>query len=242
MAPTVLLSLALCSLAAEDRAEAILKALEARMARAVKEAGPSVVSVRVSRSKSYRKAAFWGVPAIAYQPGRLGRFDAAAARKAVPAAAPDRARILRSIAAHDLADPDNVPESYGSGIVAGKPGLVLTNAHVVKGRRAHLRPPRGPQGLMGRHPRLRPAQRPRRAAPARSAAGAGPPGPGRRGGPPQGAVRAFLLPRGSPPASAPMPNPSPATASCRPCASRCPPRAATTSAACTSSACTITAP
>src|SRR5207253_5161210 len=33
---------------------------------------------------------------------------------------------------YDLADPSNVPESYGSGVVISDKGLVLTNYHVVR--------------------------------------------------------------------------------------------------------------
>src|SRR5262249_38354784 len=73
-----------------------------------------------------------GVGSTPDYPGRLGFCDAAAARKKVPADAPQRARILRTIAEHDLSAERVVPESYGSGIVIDRSGLVLTCAHVVK--------------------------------------------------------------------------------------------------------------
>ena len=41
----------------------------------------------------------------------------------------ERWRLLKSL---DLSDPDNTPESYGSGIVINHKGLVLTNYHVVQ--------------------------------------------------------------------------------------------------------------
>lgn len=105
-------------------------------------AGPSVVRVHVSRSDAYAKAKHWGAAAKPAWPGQLGRFDAAAAIKRVPADAPDRDRVVRAIRAHDLSDPKHIPASYGSGLVLDAAGLVLTNAHVVKNAtRVYVRVP-----------------------------------------------------------------------------------------------------
>lgn len=98
----------------------------------VAAAGPSIVRVHVSRSSGYAKARYWGARPKREWPGQLGRFDAGAAIKSVPADAPGRERILRAIRAHDLGNPKLIPESYGSGLVVDRSGLVLTNAHVVR--------------------------------------------------------------------------------------------------------------
>jgi S1-C subfamily serine protease len=65
-------------------------------------------------------------------PGNLGAFDADASIAKVPKTSRLRARLIRSIRAHDLSAPAAVPESYGSGVILDRSGLVLTNAHVVR--------------------------------------------------------------------------------------------------------------
>jgi serine protease Do len=116
----------------EDRRDVLARALQGRIERAARQVWPSIACIYVSRSEIYRKAAYWGVAQSSDSPGSLGKFDAEAARKRVPADAPHRARILRSIRDHDLSEPAAVPESYASGIVVDARGLVLTNAHVVR--------------------------------------------------------------------------------------------------------------
>jgi serine protease Do len=134
MRRAVLLSLLLLAPARadEDVRRGALRELQARIERATREAGPSIACIYVSRSDAYHTARYWGSTARREHAGQLGRFDAAAARKAVPADARHRERILRTIDDHDLSNPAAVPESYGSGFVIDRIGQVLTNAHVVR--------------------------------------------------------------------------------------------------------------
>ena len=127
-----LVASALPGYADDDRGDALLLALEAKVERAVKEARPSLARIYVSRSDAYETAPHWGETVGDITAGELGRFDAEAARKRVPTDARNRLRILRTIAEHDLSEPRIVPESYGSGIVVDAKGYVLTCAHVVK--------------------------------------------------------------------------------------------------------------
>jgi serine protease Do len=116
----------------DGRAQALLRELDRKGQEVARTIGPSVACIYVSRSDAYQKAPYWGMTQKLTYPGRLGAFDAAAARKKVPVDARNRTRILRTIAEHDLSAPNVVPESYGSGIVVDRAGLVLTCAHVVK--------------------------------------------------------------------------------------------------------------
>ena len=128
--------------AEDDRRDALLRALEAKVERAVKEARPALARIYVSRSDAYETAPHWGEVIGNASAGELGRFDADAARKRVPSDARNRARIMRTIAELDLSEPRVVPESFGSGIVVDAKGYVLTCAHVVrKATRIYVRLP-----------------------------------------------------------------------------------------------------
>jgi serine protease Do len=131
--PLLLVSLCLLvgAVVPAQASDEILAALEARVKRAAKENGPSVVCIHVSRSAAYHKAP-WGRAANLDYAGDLGAFDADAARKKV-AEHPQRERLVRDIGDHDLSDAKVVPESFGSGLVVDASGLILTNYHVVKG-------------------------------------------------------------------------------------------------------------
>ena len=92
------------------------------MQQAIKSAEPSMACILVSRDK--KAYAQYGPAPSAEQPGQLGDFP--------PHPGGDRDTIekMRKL---DLADPEYVPESYGSGVVIdARARLILTNYHVVR--------------------------------------------------------------------------------------------------------------
>lgn len=106
-------------------------ALEAAIRAAIERAEPSIACILVSRSEEYRQLLGDAPPPD--RPGELGGFDP---RLLPPPLNPrnprgsDRSeRDLRL----DLANPNHVPEAFGSGVVVDARGLVLTNYHVVRG-------------------------------------------------------------------------------------------------------------
>jgi serine protease Do len=102
-------------------------AIEDAVTGLVERAGPSVVCILVSRSDAYKQ--FGAAPADD-EPGRLGGFDGERLRKE----AHDRNDRTREalVKRLDLANPEHVPESFGSGVVIDEAGLVLTPYHVVR--------------------------------------------------------------------------------------------------------------
>jgi S1-C subfamily serine protease len=108
--------------------EEILAAFQGATTAAVERASPSVVCILVSRSDGYKQLG--AGPGAAAPPGRLGGFDGARLRKE----AQDRHDRTREALVNrlDLANPQHIPESFGSGIVIGEAGLILTPYHVVR--------------------------------------------------------------------------------------------------------------
>ncbi|MCE9532771.1 MAG: trypsin-like peptidase domain-containing protein [Planctomycetes bacterium] len=121
LTPLALLFASTSDLAAQPRD---LQILQEAVRKVIGNAEPSVACILVSRSERYRD--FNALPAG--PTGKLGSFDA---RPYVGPFAGDlkRQELLRRL---DLANPDPVPESYGSGVVIDAGGLILTHFHVVQ--------------------------------------------------------------------------------------------------------------
>src|SRR5262249_61548554 len=89
-------------------------AFQEALEKAIAEAEPSIACVLVSRSDKYKD---FGQGPSPDQPGKLGEFRFNFADREVSTATRQKALKL------DLANPNNVPESFGSGVVIGeKPG------------------------------------------------------------------------------------------------------------------------
>jgi S1-C subfamily serine protease len=103
-------------------------ALEAAVEDAIKQAEPSIACIIVSRSDAYQRL-FQEPPPR--NPGQLGPFEPIRSTFSHRRRRDSQDEELRK---YDLADPRNVPEAYGSGVVLdGKELLILTNYHVVRG-------------------------------------------------------------------------------------------------------------
>ncbi|HEY7425395.1 MAG TPA: trypsin-like peptidase domain-containing protein, partial [Gemmataceae bacterium] len=131
--PVVLLLLAGLAWSEERNRFADVLALQEAVHESIERAEPSVACILVSRSDKYKEFNV-AQPDV---PGRLGRF----ARPNIAENDP-RFKAIRRL---DLSDPNNVPESYGSGVVIDeREGLVLTLAHVVrKATKVYVRLPGG---------------------------------------------------------------------------------------------------
>ncbi len=158
------LALPLEGRAADDSLRAAL-ALQETFQAAIRQAEPSIACVLVARSDIYRRWFNQAPPAD--QPGKLGPFGPTIAPRLGPQDQQERNDYVKLLEKRlpaqrllprgggrlvdhdlwmlfDLADPANVPDSYGSGVVLNDRGLVLTNFHVVQGAaKVYVRLPGG---------------------------------------------------------------------------------------------------
>jgi S1-C subfamily serine protease len=108
-------------------------ALQKAVENAIARAEPGIACVLVSRSERY---AVLGQGPDSDIPGKLGGF-----RGHFDTRDDERFRADRAL---DLSNPDTVPESFGSGLVISRTGLVLTCAHVVRNAtKVYVRLPNG---------------------------------------------------------------------------------------------------
>jgi S1-C subfamily serine protease len=108
-----------------------VQALQEAVHQAIQRAEPSIACILVSRSQKYREyeRSRNYDDARPEEAGKLGRFDVQGALRGRPRTDPEHQAIVNL----DLSDPDNAPESFGSGVVIDdKERLVLTPAHVVR--------------------------------------------------------------------------------------------------------------
>jgi serine protease Do len=136
-----LLALLAAPLAAADKPlpNETVAAIEDAVTGLVERASPSVVCILVSRSEAYKQ--FDAAPSTD-EPGRLGGFDGERLRKQ----AHDRNDRTREALVNrlDLANPQHVPESFGSGVIIDETGLILTPYHVVReATKVYVRVPGG---------------------------------------------------------------------------------------------------
>jgi serine protease Do len=118
----VVLAAVVTTVRAEPPTEAV--ALQKAIYKIIDTAEPSIACVLVSRSDGYKEL---GEGPSAAAAGKLGEFTPERYLKFPDAARRDLVKRL------DLAQPENVPESYGSGVVIDDAGLVLTNYSVIDG-------------------------------------------------------------------------------------------------------------
>jgi serine protease Do len=132
----LLISLIASSALAQPPAEAL--ALQRAMHKIIDDSEKSVACVLVSRSSAY--ADLGEGPSAAAQ-GKLGGFNP---RRYMNFGDGPRRELVKKL---DLANPDTVPEAYGSGVVIDAGGLILTNYHVIEeAKKVYVRLPGANRG------------------------------------------------------------------------------------------------
>ncbi len=97
----------------------LLRALERSTTKIIAQHEAAIACILVSRSEWY--------PRDAKNPGKLGVYDPSKVDPTLTET--KRAELQKKL---DLADPNNVPPAFGSGVVVDPQGLILTNYHVIQ--------------------------------------------------------------------------------------------------------------
>jgi serine protease Do len=105
---------------AQDDAE-LIKAMQRTMSKVIQQHENSIACILVSRSEFH--------PRDSKYPGRLGVYEPDRLLIDPKVTGIEREQIRKKL---DLADPTNIPPSFGSGVVIDAQGLILTNYHVVQ--------------------------------------------------------------------------------------------------------------
>jgi S1-C subfamily serine protease len=128
-----------CAASGADKDLEQTLALQRVMQKVIAQAEPSVACILVSRSDGYDPLA--GQVLAADQSAKFGNIHPNFLEK-----------LAKERRKPDLADPNHVPEAFGSGVVIDPQGLVLTNYHVVReATRIFLRLPGGKAGYATVH-------------------------------------------------------------------------------------------
>jgi S1-C subfamily serine protease len=138
IAPLALLLVLLGLASGEERNRfADVLALQEAVRQLIERAEPSIACILVSRSEKYKLY----TPSQPDVPGQLGGFNLRTARLSIRDTDPE----WQAVGNLDLSDPNNIPESYGSGVVLDeKERLILTQAHVIrKATKIYVRLPGG---------------------------------------------------------------------------------------------------
>ncbi len=111
-----------CAARGQDDERMQWLALQKAVQKTIQHNETSIACIIVSRSEYYGKR-------LNAYPGQLGGYDPDLIELDPRMSALERAQILKKL---NLADTNNVPSAFGSGVVVDAEGLILTNYHVVQ--------------------------------------------------------------------------------------------------------------
>ncbi|MSU78377.1 MAG: PDZ domain-containing protein [Gemmataceae bacterium] len=100
--------------------------VEKTVQKVIQQSEAAIACILVSRSDAYQRVAQNGEKDY---PGKLGTFDPFMLKGLGDLSEKDRILLQKKL---DLADPNHLPQAFGSGVVIDRNGYILTNYHVVQ--------------------------------------------------------------------------------------------------------------